>query len=67
MTVVTMMRGTRSLRPDMPAGVDERRAYHHRTLVNVLALVVITLLMVSGLWVVNTVAAARKSLRILGC
>jgi hypothetical protein len=37
MTAVTMMRGT----PDMAAGVDERRAYHHRTLVNVLALVVI--------------------------
>jgi hypothetical protein len=60
MTIVATIRGTRSLRPDMAAGVDERRAYHHRTLVNVLALVVITLLMISGLWVVNTVVAATQ-------
>jgi hypothetical protein len=60
MTIVTMMRGPRSLRPDMAAGVDERRAYHHRTLVNVLALVVVTLLTMSGLWVVNTVVAATQ-------
>jgi hypothetical protein len=38
----------------------ESAAYHHRTLVNVLALVVITLLMISGLWVVNTVVAATQ-------
>jgi hypothetical protein len=60
MTIVTMMRGPRSLRPDTAAGVDERRAYHHRTLVNVLALVVVTLLTMSGLWVVNTVVAATQ-------
>jgi hypothetical protein len=57
MTAVTMTRGASSLRADMTA---ESAAYRHRTLVNVLAIVAITLLMISGHWVVNTLVEATQ-------
>jgi hypothetical protein len=49
---------TRSLGADPAAISDEALEYDHRMLVNALATVAITLIIVTGYWVVSTLAEA---------
>jgi hypothetical protein len=53
---IAMPSVTRSLGADPAATSDEASEYDHRMLVNALATVAITLMVVAGYWVVGTLA-----------